>query len=452
MLWNAGVKSVNRIKYMEPPVMFFTMIVYFLTATLIGILTGSIVGLFLKALDYLTGKTGEMPVVDRMILLPVGGLLNGLLLSHMKTGDVSAIAAAHEDGNAAIDRNFLLKYLAALITLVSGGSAGKFGPSAHFSGSLASVIGKTLHIHPTLQKQLIVCGISAAFASVFGTPVAAAVFSLEVLAIGSIRHQFLFPAAISSVAAYELNKRLLHTPYTFYTLHASPHFSDLLFLKVIAIGAICGLAAWLFIESVEQAGRFFSAVRKHFHLPLWLMPCIGGLLIAGLLLIFPADYLGLSLPLLDRAMHGDHVDFFAFLWKMMFVAVTLGSGFYGGTFTPQLVIGSTAGNAFAFLFGLNPVFGAQAGMLAVVAAASNTPISAVLLGYELFGHITGLYMMLACIAGYMIIGHRSVYPDQLVFDRKSLWVQLEPGIALKKESIRFSKSTSEKTGRFHLPL
>ncbi|WP_253693922.1 chloride channel protein [Weizmannia acidilactici] len=89
------------------------------------------------------------------------------------------------------------------------------------------------------------------------------------------------------------------------------------------------------------------------------MPCAGGLLIAALLLIFPAADLGLILPLIDRAIYGDHVDFFAFLWKILFVVVTLGSGFYGGTFTLQLVIGSVAENVFALAFGLNPVLGAQ---------------------------------------------------------------------------------------------
>lgn len=442
---------MNQMKYIEPAVMFITMIVYVAIAVLIGIVAGTTVGLFLKSLNFLSGKTGALPVPYKMLLLPVGGLLNGLLLYKMKPGAPSAIAAVHSEGEPPFDRSFPVKYLAALITLVSGGSAGKFGPSAHFAGSLAAWIGKIFHIQPFLRAQLIVCGISAAFASLFGAPVAAAMFGLEVLAIGSIRHQFLFPSAVSGIAAFEVNKRLLHTPYEYFMIHAMPSFSVLLLLKVAALGMICGLAGWLFVESIEQGGRLFSVVREKLHLPPFLMPCVGGMLIAAALFIFPADFLGLSLPLLDKAMHGGHVGFFAFLWKILFVAVTLGSGFYGGTFTPQLVIGSAAGNAFAALLGINPVLGAAAGMLAVVSAASNTPVSAVLLGYELYGHVTGMYMLAACIAGYLIIGHRSVYRDQLVYDPKSFWVQLEPGVELRKESIRLSSGTANQTGRFHLP-
>lgn len=157
-------------------------------------------------------------------------------------------------------------------------------------------------------------------------------------------------------------------------------------------------------------------------------------------MFIPADYLGLSIPLMDHALKGESVPYLGFVWKALFVAVTLGSGFYGGIVTPQFVIGSIAGNVFAHLLGINPAIGAAVGMVSTVAAASNTPIAAVFMGFELFGSTAGIYVVAACLTAYIVIGHRSVYPDQLVVYPKSLFLHLNPGIALEKEEIHISYS------------
>jgi H+/Cl- antiporter ClcA len=261
---------------------------------------------------------------------------------------------------------------------------------------------------------------------------------VEVLAIGRIRHDFLFPAIIAGVASFEVSK-FWGVPYRYYDIRLRPHFSEALFLKTIAIGIVCGIVAWLFVELVSFMRNQFTRLRTRFRLWPPLMPLIGGLLLSLLILFLPTDYLGLSLPLMDRALDGEAMPYLSFFWKSLLVAITLGSGFYGGIVTPQFIIGSVSGSAFAHLLGINPALGAAVGLVSVVAAASNTPISAILMGVELFGAETGTtYVAGAAIAAYLIIGHRSVYPDQLVAYPKSSWMHGNPDLPLGQEKLHLS--------------
>lgn len=429
--------------YIEPFVMLATLLRWFFLATLTGLIVGSGTSLFLQGLFFATGKTAHVPLCVQMILLPLGGLLNGLILyfgyirQHASSHKDSVITAVHQQSGIMPYKTLPIKPIAAIITLSSGGSAGKEGPCSHIGGTLASLFGRLFRLNPELQKRIVACGVSAGFASVFGTPIAGAIYGIEVLAIGRLRHDIIFPAVIAGVTSFEISK-ILGISYEYYPFSNILHFSEGLFMKIILIGIVCGLVAWLFIELFEQARTFFRYIQRRFQIWPPLMPFLGGLLLAVLILVIPTDYLGLSLPLMDRALSGEDMPYLGFLWKSLFVAITLGSGFYGGIVTPQFVIGAVAGNVFANLLGVDPALGAAVGMVAVVAAASNTPIAAIFMGFELFGGFTGIYVVGACITAYIIIGHRSVYPDQLVAYSKSLWMHLQPGIALEKEKIHVS--------------
>ncbi len=378
-----------------------------------------------------------------MLLLPFGGLLNGLLLYYgyrintARVGD-SVIAAVHSQSGRMPLKTLAIKPVAAIITLASGGSAGKEGPCSHIGGSLASGFGRMLGLNVELQKRIVACGVSAGFASVFGTPIAGAIYGVEVLAIGRIRHDFLFPAVVAGVASFETSK-FWGIPYQYYTIQLLPPFSEPLFVKTIAIGIICGMAAWLFVEMIDLSRRLFNRLRVRFGAWPPLMPLLGGLLLALLIIVIPKDYLGLSLPLMDRALAGEPMPYLGFFWKTLLVAITLGSGFYGGIVTPQFVIGAVAGNAFAHIVGISPALGAAVGLVAVVASASNTPIAAILMGVELFGGVAGtVYVAGAAMAAYLMIGHRSVYPDQLVAYPKSSWMHGGFDRPVGEEKVRLS--------------
>ncbi len=444
-----------RVNLVEPVVMLATVIQWLVLASITGVVVGVGTSIFLHGLFFLTDATASVPLWLQMTLLPVGGLLNGLLLYYGYKRNTtglkdSIIAAVHKQSGRMPFKTLAIKPIAAIITLACGGSAGKEGPCSHIGGSLASGIGRIFKLNGELQKRIVACGVSAGFASVFGTPIAGAIYGVEVLAIGRIRHDFLFPAIVAGVTSFEISK-FLGIPYQYYSLNLLPQFSEILFIKTIAIGMLCGIVAWIFVDMVGLVRAAFGQLRIKFDLWPPLMPLLGGLLLAALILVIPTDYLGLSLPLMDRALDGQAMPYLGFFWKTLLVAITLGSGFYGGIVTPQFVIGTIAGSAFAPLLGLSPSLGAAVGLVAVVASASNTPIAAVLMGIELFGGTIGtVYLAGAGIAAYLIIGHRSVYPDQLIAYSKSSWLQVRPDMPLGQEKIHLSYGLLRWWGQFRV--
>lgn len=432
-----------RFNYVEPIVMLATVLQWVVLATLTGTIVGTGTSLFLYGLFFFTDRSASVPMWVQMVLLPLGGLLNGLLLYYgyrlNKTGlKDSVIAAVHHQAGRMPIKTLAIKPLAAIITLACGGSAGKEGPCSHIGGTLASGLGRLLKLNPELQKRIVACGISAGFAGVFGTPIAGAIYGVEVLAIGRIRHDFLFPAIIAGVASFEISK-VWGIPYQYYVIDGLPDFSEIIFLKTILIGIACGIAAWIFVDLVRFVRSLFDQLRTRLNIWPPLMPFLGGTLLAVLVLFIPTDYLGLSLPLMDHALGGQAMPYMGFFWKALLVAITLGSGFYGGIVTPQFVMGALVGSALAPALGLSPSLGAAVGLVSVVAAASNTPVAAILMGVELFGGPTGtVYVAGASIAAYLVVGHRSVYPDQLIAYSKSSWMQLPPDLPLGQEKARLS--------------
>lgn len=412
----------------------------------LSILTGTVVGLgctaFLRVLFAVEGRGGGWSWWVQAGLLLAGGLANGLLLHYgyrlRRSGyHDSPIVAVNEQHGRMPFRTMWIKPVAALVTLGCGGSAGKEGPCAHIGASLAAGIGRTLRLNAELRKRLLACGVSAGFASVFGTPIAGAIYGVEMLAIGRIRHDFLFPGIVAGVTALQVS-RALGVPYPVYHVDFAARFTELMFLKTVLVGVLCGAAAWLFVELLQLARRLFGRLRVRWALWPPLVPVLGGALVALLVLAVPTDYLGLSLPVMERALHGEAMPQLGFLWKILLVAVTLGSGFYGGIVTPQFVIGAVLGGACAPWFGLAPAQGAAVGLTAVVASASNAPIAAILMGVELFGAGSLLHVAGACVAAYLVIGHRSVYPAQQIAYSKSSWIFARADLPVGQEKVRLS--------------
>lgn len=423
--------------------MLATVLQWLVLATATGAVVGSGTSLFLHGLFFMTDRAAGIPFWLQMALLPVGGLLNGLLLHYGYKANAGGLkdtlfAAVNVQAGRMPFLTLPIKPLAAIITLASGGSAGKEGPCSHIGASFGAAIGRGLNLNTELRQRIVACGVGAGFASVFGTPVAGAIYGVEVLAIGRIRHDFLFPAVVAGIASYQVSV-FWGVPYQYYFLSALPPFSELLFLKTVLLGLVCGGVALVFVEFVHRTGWLFNLTRIRFNVWPPFMPLCGGVILALLILVVPVDYLGLSLPLMDRALAGEPMPWLGFLWKSLLVAVTIGSGFYGGIVTPQFVIGALAGNAFAVLFGIDPMLGAAVGLVGVVAAASNTPVAAIIMGVELFGGTAGtLYVAGAAIAAYVMIGHRSIYPEQHLAYAKSSWMRVRPDTPVSTEKVRLS--------------
>lgn len=431
-----------RSRFTEPVVMLVTVLQWLVLSILTGAVVGVACSLFLHVLFATEGHIYAVPLWLQTALLIVGGFTNGLLLhfgyrlNRSGLSDASIVAVHDQQGNMPL-RTLWIKPVAALITLGCGGSAGKEGPCAHVGASFAAGIGQLFHLNAELRERLLACGVSAGFASVFGTPIAGAIYGVEMLTIGRIRHDFLFPGIVAGVTAFQVSK-LLGVPYPSYHIAFTGDFTSLLFLKTVLVGIACGAGAWVFVEVLRLAGQLFQRLRDRFSLWPPLMPTLGGAILAALIVVVPSDYLGLSLPIMERALHGEPMPYLGFFWKALLVAITLGSGFYGGIVTPQFVIGAVLGGACAPLLGLNPALGAAVGFVAVMAAASNAPIAAALMGVELFGADALLFVTGASVAAYLIIGHRSVYPAQRVAFSKSPWIYASVDLPIGQEKIRLS--------------
>ncbi len=438
---------IPRAAILEPLVMMATVVQWMILATIVGGVVGSGVTLFLHTLFAFTDRSTDMPLWVQTVLLPLGGLANGLLLYYGYRASAGGLkdsiqAAVFEQSGRMPLRTILVKPLAAIITLACGGSAGKEGPCSHLGASLGSAIGRVFRLNAELQQRIVACGVSAGFASVFGTPIAGAIYGIEMLAIGRIRHDFVFPAVIAGVTAFQTSKAW-GIPYDYYEITGVPEFSELLFVKTLLIGMLSGVVARIFVDMVSSVRQLCQRLQNRWKIWPPLMPLAGGVLLAVLVQFVSFDYLGLSLPLMDRALEGEAMPYSGFFWKVLLVAITLGSGFYGGIVTPQFVIGAVAGNAFAHLFGVSPTLGAAVGLVAVVAAASNTPLAAILMGVELFGGVVGtIYVAGAAIAAYLIIGHRSVYPDQRLAYAKSSWLRVRADVPVGQEKIHLSHGLS----------
>jgi len=433
---------VRRLSPFEPLVMLGTVVQWLVLAMATGALVGTGCSLFLGALFMTEGRVYDAPWWVLALLLPLGGLANGLLLHYAwekRRGDLNdePIVAVNEQAGRMPITTLWVKPVAALITLGCGGSAGKEGPCSHIGASVAAGMGQALRLNAELRKRLVACGVSAGFASVFGTPIAGAIYGVEMLAIGRIRHDFLFPGIVAGVTAFVVS-RWWGVPYPEFSIGFDARFTLLLFLKTVLVGVLCGLAALVFVELHRGVRTAFAWL--HWRTGLWppLAPLLGGVLVAALVLVAPTDFLGLSLPVMDRALAGESVPVLGFLWKALLVALTLGSGFYGGIVTPQFVIGAVAGGACAPLLGLAPAQGAAVGLVAVVAAASNTPVAALIMGVELFGAGSIWYVAGACAAAYLVIGHRSVYPAQHLAYAKSAWIVASPDEPVGNEKVQLS--------------
>lgn len=426
----------------ESLVMLATIAQWLVLAAGAGALVGVGCTLFLKALFIGEANLAQRPWWLLALLLPAAGLFNGVLLrygyrlrSH-PLGDDPIVAVNEQQGRMPFS-TIWVKPLAALVTLSCGGSAGKEGPCSHIGASVAAVVGRVLRLNGEMRRRLVACGVSAGFASVFGTPIAGAIYGVEMLAIGRVRHDYLFPAVVAGVTGFEVSKRLGLT-WPAYRVPFGAQFSEVGFLKTVAVGIFCGAAAWLFVESLRWVEGLFAFLRERFRLWAPLMPTLGGVALALLVLVVPTDYLGLSLPVMERALSGEAVPWYGFLFKCLLVAVTLGSGFYGGVVTPQFVIGAVAGAGVAPVLGLPTEVGAAVGLVAVVAAASNAPMAAIFMGVELFGSAALLHVAGACVAAYLLIGHRSVYPEQQVAFSKSSWLSARIDQPVSQEKVRLS--------------
>jgi H+/Cl- antiporter ClcA len=376
----------------------------------VGVICGAASGLFLWLLQRATTYREEHEVI--IYALPIAGLAIGWIYERYggpaRSGSNLIIDAIHDEGPELPVRMAPMVMLGTVLTHIFGGSAGREGTAVQMGASLTDWVSHRLRVGKDVRRQLLAAGVAGGFGSVFGTPVAGAVFGLEFVVLGRIEYDALVPALIASVVG-DCTTRALGIVHTHYPVATNVALTPLLLLKWLVFAAAVALVTTAFIELAHVIKK-----RGERHLPrLPLRMFVGGLVVVGLWkLVGTSDYLGLGIPTIVRAFADPNLPPYAFALKLVFTAVTLGAGFLGGEVTPLFFVGATLGSALAKVLGIPLALGAGVGLAGVFAAAANTPLALSIMAMELLGAPVFPHVVIVCVVAYVLTGHRSIYPAQ----------------------------------------
>jgi H+/Cl- antiporter ClcA len=396
---------------------------------MVGVGCGIASAVFLHLLARATAFRNAHEVI--IYTLPIAGIVIGLIYERwgksITRGNNLIIDSVHEESPQIPIRMAPMVLVGTVLTHLFGGSAGREGTAVQMGGSIADAIAHRMKIGQAGRRQLLAAGMAGGFGSVFGTPIAGALFGIEVVAMGRIEYDALVPALIAAI----IGDRVTRALGVVHTVYPSPPFVAPTFLvlgKVVLIGVAMALVAIAFVDLTHFLKRHLEA--KIPRLPIRMMA--GGIAVVLMWrLIGTSDYLGLGIPTIIRAFHDPNLPSYAFAAKVVFTAVTLSAGFLGGEVTPLFFVGATLGNLLARHLGLPLELGAGIGIAAVFGAAANTPIALSVMAVELMGATIFPHAFIATVIAYLLSGHRGIYPSQRVFRRKWGGIPLANAIALR---------------------
>jgi H+/Cl- antiporter ClcA len=397
--------------FQNPKKTLLTVFKWILICVLIGTLSGSASAFFLVSLEWVTQFRIQH---DWLIwLLPFGGLLVGL--SYYYWGESVAkgnnlLLEEYENPQKVIPFKMApLVLLGTLLTHLFGGSAGREGTAVQMGGAIADQFTKLFKLDNAERRILIILGISAGFASVFGTPLAGAIFALEVLYFSKINFKSILLSFLVAYAAY-FTVEFWQVKHTHYSIPVVPEISATTLFYVIVIGVLSGFAALLFSRSTHFWGSLFS---KNIKYPP-LRPFIGGIVLAMAIAGFGlTKFSGLGVPVIVDSFSNAN-PWYDFLLKILFTGFTLGAGFKGGEVTPLFFVGATLGSTLSLIIPLPIAFLAGLGFVAVFSGATHTPIACTIMGMELFGIQSGIFIAIACTIAYFSSGSVGIYKSQIV--------------------------------------
>ena len=376
-------------------------------AVVVGVICGTIAAAFGMVID---AATAARQKYDWLVwLMPVAGLaIVGMyhLSGITKPLGTNRVLLAVKDEEGVASRMAPLIYISSMLTHLTGGSSGREGAALQIGGSVANFIGRQFKLSHLDLRTITMCGMAAGFSGLFGTPLAAGIFAMEI-ADGTLHYAVLLPCMLSSIVA-RVTAEKFGIQAAAFTVTGYPDLTLHSVLAVLVFGVMCALLSILFVEVLHCIDWTYAQYLKNPYLRI----AVAGLIVAaGTTLLGTRDYNGAGTEVIVRALAGEARPE-AFLLKILFTALTLEAGFKGGEIVPTFFIGATFGCTFAPLIGLDPSFAAALGMTALFCGVTNCPIASMLLSFELFGGQGLVLFALCCSMSYMLSGHFSLYTAQ----------------------------------------
>lgn len=423
----AKLKQVLRSFEQIPSLLY--LVKWLSICTLIGAVVGSISAFFLISLEWATNwRESHLWIIA---LLPVGGFIIGLSYhlygNSVVKGNNLLLEEFHTPKKIIPFKMAPLVLFGTIVTHLFGGSAGREGTAVQIGGAVADRFTTVFNLSKRDRRIILIAGISAGFASVFGTPLAGGIFALEVLILGRIRLDAIVPSFLAAILA-DYFCTIWNVSHTHYHIDKVAEMNPVNLLWSLLAGIIFGLVAMLFSKSTHFWGNLF---KKHITYPP-LRPFIGGIILAIIIFsIGTTKYIGLGVPTIVDAFN-IKMNSYDFLAKLLFTSFTLGAGFKGGEVTPLFYIGATLGNVLIWFIPLPMGLLAGMGFVAVFAGATNTPIACTVMGIELFGIEAGVFIAIACSTAYLFSGHTGVYASQIIGSPKNTSFFREKGLHLSE--------------------
>lgn len=398
----------------EPTHNVVSIIKWFLLATFVGVVVGALDAVFLKALDRSIAWRNTIPYfyLGLPLALYVVAVLSRKAAPHHKDYSTDAVLNKINAYQPISFISILKGFVLSIVTMATGGSAGKEAPCADVGAGTASLLSRVLHMSVQDQRKMMICGVSAGFAGVFGVPISGALFGLEVLWVGHIFYEVMFPALVAGITAFQVTS-YLGVNYIYHPIHFVPVFSEQFFLKMIIAGMFFGLVSLLFIEISKFIQVLFRYLTRRTNL---FMTCVlGGVLLIAIGYVTSPLYLGLGAAGIDGPLSGGGVQSpFGFLYKILTTSITFAAGGIGGVVTPIFFVGAQSGAMLADFIGVDSATLAALGLVAVLAGTANTPLAASIMAIELFGPAIAPYATVACVISFLITGQQSIYPHQRI--------------------------------------
>lgn len=375
-----------------------------------GLVCGVVGTLFHKCVSFATSYRTGHPFL--IYLLPVAGLLIVFLYhitSMQDDGGTNRIISSIRTSKPIPFRMAPLIFISTVITHLFGGSAGREGAALQIGGSIGSSIGQWLHLDDKEVHIITMCGMSGVFSALFGTPITATIFSMEVISVGVLYYVAFIPCLVSAYIALRFAQHFGVTPVTYSLAHIPPSDFETI-VRVVILSILCAVLSMVFCFVIHKTTKLYKRFLSNQYLRIF----AGGMLVAILtILVQTYDYNGAGMDIVGKALQGEAKPE-AFLLKLIFTALTLAAGFKGGEIVPSFFIGATFGNIFGGLLGLDPGFGAAIGLISLFCGVVNCPIASLVLSIELFGSEAVLLFCFACAFSYVLSGYYGLYSSQKI--------------------------------------